>query len=66
MYAATLLLFLSMPLLLGSLWGFVVFFAYPVLIIRRLLDEERFLTQELNGYAAYKQKVKYRLIPFVW
>ena len=66
MYAATLLLFLSMPLLLGSVWGFVVFLAYPVLIIRRLLDEEQFLARELQGYAAYKQKVKYRLIPFVW
>ena len=66
MYAVTLLLFLSMPLLLGSLWGFVVFLVYPVLIVRRLLDEEKLLAAELNGYEDYQKKVKYRLIPFVW
>ena len=66
MYAVTLLLFLSMPLLLGSLWGFVVFLVYPVLIVRRLLDEEKLLAAELPGYTAYQKKVKYRLIPFVW
>lgn len=66
MYTATLLLFLSMPLLLGSVWGFAVFWIYPILIIRRIRDEEKLLEAELNGYAEYKEKVKYRLIPFVW
>ena len=66
MYAVTLLLFLSMPLVLGSLLSLIVFLAYPVIITKRLLDEERFLAAELPGYAEYMQKVKWRLIPFVW
>lgn len=66
MYTATLLLFLSMPLVLGSLISFVVFLAYPAIIISRLKNEEKFLEKELKGYTEYKQKVKYRLIPFVW
>ena len=66
MYAATLLLFLSMPLVLGSIWSFVAFLAYPILIVQRIRHEERFLTQELDGYLSYTKKVKYRLIPFVW
>jgi protein-S-isoprenylcysteine O-methyltransferase Ste14 len=66
MYSATLLLFLSMPLILGSLWSLLVFLAYPFIIVRRIKGEESFLERELDGYVAYKQKVKYRLIPFVW
>jgi protein-S-isoprenylcysteine O-methyltransferase Ste14 len=66
MYLATLLMFLPMPLILGSLWGLLPMAAYPVLIVIRLLDEESLLTEELEGYAEYKTKVKYRLIPFVW
>ena len=66
MYSATLLLFLSMPLVLGSALSFLCFLCYPVLIIKRLKDEEVFLEQELPGYADYKQKVKYRLIPGIW
>ena len=66
MYGATLLLFLSMPLVLGSLISFVIFCAYPVLIARRIRHEEAVLERELEGYAEYKEKVKYRLIPFVW
>ena len=66
MYSATLLLFLSMPLVLGSLPSFVVFLVYPALIVGRLKHEETVLEQELAGYAAYKTKVKYRLIPFLW
>ncbi len=66
MYAVTLVLFLSMPLVLGSALNFVVFLAYPAIIAGRLLDEERFLAAELPGYSAYMQKVKWRLIPFVW
>ena len=66
MYSATLLLFLSMPLILGSLYAFFVFLLYPPIIIFRLLEEEKFLKRELPGYTEYTQKVKYRLIPFVW
>ena len=66
MYAVTLLLFLSMPLVLGSLISFVIFLAYPFLIAGRIKHEETFLERELDGYKAYKQKVRYRLIPFVW
>ena len=66
MYAATLILFLSMPFVLGSLIAFIPFLAYPVLIGARIVNEEKFLTANLDGYAEYKSKVKYRLIPFVW
>ncbi len=66
MYTATLLLFLSMPLVLGSLISFVIFLTYPAIIISRLKNEEKFLEKELEGYTEYKQKVKYRLIPFIW
>ena len=66
MYSATVLLFLSMPLVLGSVYAFVIFLVYPFLIASRIKHEEAFLEQELPGYSAYKQKVKYRLIPFIW
>lgn len=66
MYSATLLLFLSMPLVLGSLYSFVIFLAYPFLIAKRIKNEETLLEKELDGYAEYKKKVKYRLIPFIW
>ncbi len=66
MYSATLLLFLSMPLILGSLYAFFVFLLYPPIIIFRLLQEEKFLKRELCGYGEYLHKVKYRLIPFIW
>ena len=66
MYSATLLLFLSMPLVLGSVISLLCFLLYPVLIIKRLKNEEAFLEKELPGYEAYKQKVKYRLIPGIW
>lgn len=66
MYAATILLFLSMPLILGSLPSFLVFLVYPVLIARRIRSEEQVLTEGLDGYAEYKKRVKYRVIPFVW
>lgn len=66
MYLATILLFLSIPLVLGS-WISLLFFAfYPVVIIVRIGNEEKVLTAELNGYTEYKEKVKYRLIPFIW
>ena len=66
MYAVTLLLFLSMPLVLGSAISFLCFLPYPFLIAKRLLNEEAFLEKELPGYTEYKQKVKYRLIPGIW
>ena len=66
MYTATVFLFLSMPLVLGSMVAFFVFLLYPVLIIVRILYEEKVLEKELTGYAEYKKKVKYRLIPFIW
>ena len=66
MYAATILLFLMIPLILGSWFGLIPFAFYPLLIVIRLKDEEELLTRELSGYAEYKQKVKYRLFPFVW
>ena len=66
MYFATVLLFLAMPLVLGSLISFVIFLAYPFLIAKRIKGEEAFLERELQGYKEYKEKVKFRLIPFVW
>ena len=66
MYSATILLFLSMPLLLGSWVSFVVFLAYPLLIVKRLRSEEALLTADLPGYGDYCKKVRFRLIPFVW
>ena len=66
MYAVTILLFLMIPLVLGSWYALIVFAFYPAIIIVRLKDEEELLTRELLGYAEYKQKVKYRIIPFVW
>lgn len=66
MYTATIILFLSMPLVLGSIISFFVFLMYPVLIVIRIIYEEKFLEKELDGYIEYKKKVKYRLIPFIW
>ena len=66
MYFATVLLFLSMPFVLGSLFSFFVFMFYPFIIAFRIKGEEEFLSKELSGYSDYKKKVKYRLIPFLW
>lgn len=66
MYSVTLLLFLLMPLVLGSLYSFLIFLAYPFIIAKRIKGEEEFLERELVGYCEYKKKVKYRLIPFIW
>ncbi len=66
MYSATLLLFLSIPLVLGSVYALIIFCAYPAIIIKRIQYEEQFLEQELEGYRDYRQRVKYRLIPFVF
>jgi protein-S-isoprenylcysteine O-methyltransferase Ste14 len=66
MYLATLFMFLPIPLILGSLWGLIPFALYPAVIITRIINEEKILTRDLSGYAEYKTKVKYRLIPFIW
>ena len=66
MYSATLLLFLSMPMVLGSIYSFLIFLVYPFIIAKRIKNEEELLEKELDGYREYKQKVKYRLIPFIW
>lgn len=66
MYAVTILLFLMIPLVLGSWYALIAFAFYPAVIVVRLKDEEELLTRELPGYDAYKQKVKYRIIPFIW
>lgn len=66
MYLATLLMFLPLPLILGSFWGLIPFALYPAVIVIRILNEEKVLTDGLDGYAKYKMKVKYRLFPFIW
>lgn len=66
MYAVTLLLFLAMPLVLGSLFSFVIFLLYPFIIAKRIKNEEDVLERELEGYTEYKKKVKYRLVPFIY
>lgn len=66
MYSVTLILFLSMPLVLGSVISFVIFLAYPAIIVKRICNEEQVLETELQGYMEYKKKVRYRLIPFIW
>lgn len=66
MYAATVLLFASMPLVLGSWISFVLFLPYPFLIAKRIQNEELVLELELDGYAAYQVRVPYRMIPYIW
>lgn len=66
MYSATLLLFLSMPLVLNSVFSFMLMLLYIPIIALRIRNEEQVLERELNGYAEYKQRVKYKLIPYIW
>ena len=66
MYAATLLLFLSMPLVLGSIPAFLVFLTYPAIIAKRIRNEEEVLKRDLPGYAEYLEKVRWRMIPYIW
>jgi len=66
MYFVTITLFLSMPLILGSVYSFIIFLIYPILIIKRIKNEEAVLRKKLNGYIEYSKKVKYRLIPYIW
>ena len=66
MYAVTLWLFLSIPLVLGSLWSLICFLPYVAVIVLRIVNEEKVLESGLDGYTEYKKRVKYRLIPFIW
>ena len=66
MYAVTIILFLSMPLILGSVISFIIFLIYPLIIAKRIKNEEEVLEKVLEGYPEYKNKVKYKLIPFIW
>lgn len=66
MYTATLLMFLAIPLILGSWWGVAVFAVYPMLIVKRIQNEEQVLAAGLKGYTDYQQRVRWRLIPWVW
>lgn len=66
MYAVTILLFLTMPLVLGSIISFIIFLTYPFIIGKRIKNEEKILEKDLKGYTEYKKKVKYKVIPFVW
>jgi len=66
MYSVTIFLFLSMPLVLGSVPSFIIFLVYPFIIAKRIKNEEEVLEKELEGYKQYKKKVKYKMIPFIW
>ena len=66
MYTATIFLFLSMPLILDSIISFIILLIYPIIIVYRIKNEEKVLENELKGYKEYKEKVKYKLIPFIW
>jgi len=66
MYTSTILLFLSLPLVLGSLSSFVIFLMYPLIVIKRIKNEEEVLEKGLTGYSDYKKQIKYKVIPFVW
>lgn len=66
MYFATLLMFLPLPLILQSFWGLIPMVLYPALIVVRIINEEKVLSEGLDGYSEYRTKVRYRLIPFIW
>ena len=66
MYSATLILFLTMPIVLASPWSFVIMLLYVPIVVKRIQNEEMVLKQELGGYMEYIQRIRYRLIPFIW
>ena len=66
MYAVTILLFLTIPLVLGSIVSLLIFLIYPIIISKRIKNEEKILEKDLKGYTEYKKKVKYKVIPFIW
>lgn len=66
MYTSTIFLFLSMPLILDSIFSFIIMLIYPIIIIFRIKNEEKVLEKELEGYKEYKEKIKYKIIPLIW
>ena len=66
MYTATIGMFLTMPIILGSWWAFLVMLPYITVIMSRIKDEENLLLSELEGYKEYTQKVRWKLIPYIW
>ena len=66
MYTSTIFLFLSMPLILNSIFSFIIMLAYPIIILFRIINEEKVLENELEGYNEYKEKVKYKILPYIW
>ena len=66
MYAATIIMFLSIPIILGSWFAWAIMLIYPLIIAIRINDEEKLLSEQLEGYSDYKQKVKYKILPFIW
>ena len=66
MYTATILMFTSIPLILGSFWSLIIFAIYPLLMVLRIKNEEQVLAVGLKGYTDYQKRVKWRLLPFVW
>ena len=66
MYAVTIILFLTIPLVLGYIISSIIFLIYPIIIAKRIKNEENVLGKELKGYTEYKKKVKYKIIPFIW
>lgn len=66
MYSATILLYLSIPLVLGSIYSFLIFLMFPLVIAKRISNEEAVLEKGLEGYTSYKQRVKHKIIPFIW
>lgn len=66
MYLGGILMFIGTPLLLGSFYGVIAGIALTILIMGRILGEEKMLSNDLEGYREYTQNVKYRLIPFIW
>ena len=66
MYTVTVILFLTIPLILGSIFSFLIFLIYPFLIAKRIKNEEMILERDLEGYIEYKKKVKFKIVPFIW
>ena len=66
MYLTTIVMFLMIPLILGSIFSFCIFLTYPLIIVKRIRNEEKVLEEQLEGYLEYEKKVKFRLIPGIW
>lgn len=66
MYTATILMFMAIPLVLGSFWALFVFAIYPILMVLRIQNEEQVLAKGLAGYPEYQKRIKWRLVPFIW